>query len=242
MLIDEITANGQFLFRWRSYLPVIVFPLLFVGLRYPLENHFLHFAWELICPSLSVFGLVIRVATVGFAPQGTSGRGTKSMRADTLNTVGMYSVTRNPLYLGNFLIFLGVLLYVGSWYVTLIGALAFWLYYERIILAEEAFLTAKHGEAFRRWAASTPVFVPRMSMWRVPAASFSIRSVIRREYHTLFAAIFLFAGVEMARDYSVYHQFALEPHWRAIFLFGLGFYLFARFLAKRTHLLSVEGR
>lgn len=213
-----------------------------MGIRYPFENHFLALSWEIISPGLSVLGLVIRIATVGFAPKGTSGRGTKSMRAETLNTTGMYSIVRHPLYLGNFLIFLGVLLYVGSWHILLIGVLAFWLYYERIILGEEAFLNPIYGETFRQWAATTPAFIPRLSQWRKPVLNFSVRSVIRREYHSLAGVILVLVGVEVGRDYSVYHHFEIAPQWDAIFLFGVVFYVVARFVTKRTHLLDAADR
>ncbi|MGB8874133.1 MAG: hypothetical protein WCC75_12145, partial [Desulfobaccales bacterium] len=44
----------------------------------------------------------------GLPPRGTSGRNTQGQVAETLNTTGIYSLVRNPLYLGNFLIWLGL--------------------------------------------------------------------------------------------------------------------------------------
>ena len=42
------------------------------------------------------------------------------------------------------------------WWLPVIYSLAFWIYYERIMFAEEAFLRQKFGETYRRWAATTP--------------------------------------------------------------------------------------
>ncbi len=58
---------------------------------------------------ISFFGLALRVIVVGHAPYGTSGRNTREQVADTLNTTGMYSIVRHPLYLANYLIILGEL-------------------------------------------------------------------------------------------------------------------------------------
>ena len=51
---------------------------------------------------------------VGFTPRGTSGRNTKEGQvAESLNTLGMYSMCRHPLYLGNLLMWLGIVMYMG---------------------------------------------------------------------------------------------------------------------------------
>lgn len=50
----------------------------------------------------------------------------------------MYSIVRNPLYFGNLLIAIGLALLPGVWWLLLIVGLAFFIYYERIIAAEEA--------------------------------------------------------------------------------------------------------
>jgi protein-S-isoprenylcysteine O-methyltransferase Ste14 len=64
--------------------------------------------WEAICVAVSLVGLGIRIATVGHAPGGTSGRRTVGgPSALALNTSGMYSVVRHPLYLGNYFQWLG---------------------------------------------------------------------------------------------------------------------------------------
>jgi len=51
----------------------------------------------------------------------------------------MYSMVRNPLYLGNFFMGLAPVLFMHTWWLCVIYVLAFILYYERIIVKEEAF-------------------------------------------------------------------------------------------------------
>lgn len=245
MLVDEWADAGRWLFRWRSYLPIILLPLLLVGLR-SFQNaegrHSFDLAWRGLCLGVSMLGLLVRIATVGFVAHGSSGRGTRSMQADTFNTTGMYSIVRHPLYLGNFLVALGILLYDGTWYTVAIGTLVYWLYYERIMLAEETLLAKTHGDVFRNWAAATPAFVPRISQWRPPSLGFSARTALRREYSTFFMIICVYTVIEVAGDYEVLHRFYFEPLWRDIFFFSTGLYVVTRLVAKTTRLLEAPGR
>ena len=100
-------------------------------------------------------GLAIRAYTVGHAPRGTSGRNTMVQRADMLNTTGSYSLARHPLYLGNYLMWLGIVFFVGVWWLAIICTPVFWIYCERIMYAEEAFLGDRFGRNFHEWAART---------------------------------------------------------------------------------------
>jgi len=72
-------------------------------------------------------------------PKNTSGR-TNSLIAERLNTTGMYSIVRHPLYLGNFLIVFGIVLFIQVLWFGIIVLAGYWFYYERIIFAEEEFL------------------------------------------------------------------------------------------------------
>lgn len=113
--------------------------------------------------------------------------------ADSLNTTGIYSVVRHPLYLGNFLMWLGVSLLTCSPGFVAAFALAYWIYYERIMYAEEQFLRRKFGTAYVLWAASTPAFLPRLGQYVPPALPFSWRKVLKKEKNGAFALLLTFA-------------------------------------------------
>ena len=100
--------------------------------------------------------LAIRWVTIAFVPGGTSGRNTLGQRADQLNTSGMYSMVRNPLYVGNFVAILGVLICVKVWWLVAMFALLYWLYIERVIAVEEAFLEQKFGDGLWRMGGAHP--------------------------------------------------------------------------------------
>ena len=151
-LSEEFTQQGQWLFRWRSYLPLICLPLIVVAIVQ--ANGSFATPWHEISEYLgfgiSVVGLVVRILTVGHTPAGTSGRNSRHQIANELNTTGMYSIVRHPLYLGNYLIGLGISTVLLVWWLPVMYSLLFCLYYERIMFTEEAFLREKFGEEFTR--------------------------------------------------------------------------------------------
>lgn len=164
-LREEFEKTGNWLFRRRGYFPFLIVPLLLLALRdsEQIEIRWGETAltfWEVFCIAVSFSGLALRCATLGWVNKGTSGRNTQAQRAETLNTQGAYSVVRHPLYLGNFLITMGFALFVEVWWFVMFTVLFFWLYYERIMFAEEEFLRRKFGASYRQWADETPAFWP----------------------------------------------------------------------------------
>jgi protein-S-isoprenylcysteine O-methyltransferase Ste14 len=239
-LREELVREGNWLFRWRSFLPlVLLVPLLFAlrSMQWPLENPWLFACWKIVCGSVSLTGLALRMVTTGYAPPGTSGRSTRHQVARTLNTTGMYSVVRNPLYLGNFLIFLGIAMYCLVWWYVVIYVLAFWLYYERIIFAEEDFLRRKFGEQFEHWASRTPRFIPRFMQWTRPATPFSVRRVLRKEYTGLFGIVAGYFAMDVAEHLVVQRKLVVEPEWAVLGGAALVIYLTLIGLKKCTRLL-----
>ena len=95
---------------------------------------------------------LIRGLVVGTAPHGTSTRGTRRPTADSLSTLGAYSIVRHPLYIANTLVAVGCSLLSGTWYLPLIVVLLGFIYHERIAAREEAFLQNAFGDSFRDWA------------------------------------------------------------------------------------------
>jgi len=243
-LKDEYANSGSYLFRWRSYIPLLFLPIVVLALKdfdYLGGSESLDHLWEVTCLAFGASGLLVRVLTVGYAPAGTSGRNTKEQKAATLNTTGLYSIVRHPLYLGNFLIWLGVSLFPHLWWFALIAILAFWIYYERIMFAEEEFLRTKFGAAFEEWAAQTPAFIPNLRSWRSPTLAFSWKTALAREYSTLFATIVMFFFLEAAGDFFAGKMPHVDFGWLLLLAVGCVIYILVRWMKKRK-LLSVDGR
>lgn len=244
-LKQQSATSGAWLFRWRSYLPLVFVIFLLPAISrfsYPFGSHTYDIIWEMFCFAVSLIGLAIRCYTIGYTPKNTSGRNTKRQIADTLNTSGIYSITRNPLYLGNFFMMLGVVLFPRGWWTVLVYVLAFWLYYERIIMAEEIFLKSKFGQKYEEYCLRTPVFVPNCRLWQRPSLSFSFKNVLKREYSGFFGVIAAFTVLEVLGEYLIEGKIILDPIWVTIFLIGLFIYLALRTLKKKTRLLHVVDR
>jgi protein-S-isoprenylcysteine O-methyltransferase Ste14 len=244
MLREEMTKQGSFLFRWRSYLPLLGFPLVLLamkGFRYPFGSHLYDTLWDLFSLAVSFSGLAIRALTIGFVPPGTSGRNTKCQKATRLNTTGAYSLVRHPLYLSNFVIVMGGSLFVRSFWLSLVVILGFMLYYERIIYAEESFLLEKFGSEFSEWARRTPLIIPSLKKYVPPDRPFDWRMALRREYSGFFGIIATFTFLEILGEYVVHGVLVVDPLWITIFAVGLVTYLTLMFLKKKTNVLTSRG-
>lgn len=246
-LIDQLARDGGFLFRWRSFLPLVVIPAAIPALSDAAWVEHLwgdtpENMWVYACMILSFAGLAIRWATVGFVPAGTSGRNTRSQRADVLNTTGMYSLVRNPLYLGNFVAILGLALSTMAWWFVLIVVLSYWLYIERIIAAEEKFLAEKFGATYGEWTRNTPVFLPIFSGWRPPTERFSLRTMLRREYNGVLAVAASYLALEAIGDLLIEGDaltswLAEDRTWIWLLLASALVFFSLRTLKKHTRLL-----
>lgn len=244
-LREELEKTGNWLFRKRSYLPLLLIGVALAGLKNTESlglGHEWDAAWEVMCLLVSFLGLGIRVYTVGHMPGGTCGRSTRRPEAAVLNTTGIYSATRHPLYLGNSFIWLGISMFVRVWWVTLLFVVLSWWYYEKIMLAEEAFLREKFGEEFECWARRTPAFFPRLRNWKPADLPFSLRAALRRDYGALMAIIASFTFLEVAGEVFEEGKLDLDWPWAVLFSTGVIVYLTLRFLKRKSGVLSVGGR
>jgi protein-S-isoprenylcysteine O-methyltransferase Ste14 len=244
-LKEEFENTGNWLFRRRSYLPLILFvfaPLVIIIGGSHLENY-PDVSFMAICFIVGIIGLIIRSLTIGFTPAATSGRNTSAGQvAETVNTKGIYSLIRHPLYMGNFFMWLGPILYVGNPWFVLVCILAYWLYYERIMFAEEAFLRRKFGKVYLEWAARTPVFFPAFKNYVNSNLDFSLRNVLKREYNGLLNLAISFVFVDIIKNYVYLDKLYLHPFWQITFAICLVIFLVLRTLRKTTRVLEVEGR
>lgn len=246
-LREELEYQGNWLFCRRSYLPLLLFPLLLVAI-YSSNNSTETLTglsdglWTIIGLLIAFGGLAIRSYIIGHVPSNTSGRNTSRQRAKTLNTTGMYSIVRHPLYLGNFIIIFGTTLSVHVWWFTLVTIFTFGMYYERIMFAEEEFLQKKFGSVFLQWAEQTPAFFPSFHLWKPPSLPFSVKTVLKREYSGFFGITVAFTGIGMIKTLLSERTLKIHNGWLVFFIIGGLIYLVFRTLRKKTTFFHVEGR
>jgi protein-S-isoprenylcysteine O-methyltransferase Ste14 len=241
---SQLVRQGRWLFTKRSVLPV---PLLLALATWTYahapahQDTFGHYAWEVLCLLVGLIGLAIRVWSVGYAPPGTSGRSTRAPRAEELSRSGPYSLVRHPLYVGNFLMWMGVALFPRSVLWALVSGAYFWFCYERIMAAEESFLEHRFGGAFRQWAAATPALIPRWANWAPPSMRFSWKAAAGREYPGmlgLIAALFL---LELAEEAGEAGALSMDTLWIFLISGTVALAIVARWLKRHTGFLRRHG-
>jgi protein-S-isoprenylcysteine O-methyltransferase Ste14 len=244
-LIHSFDRSGNTLFKYRGQIPVVLF-ILVVPVMY--FTHYDQFSEKWITGltvfsiSLSVIGFIIRAYAIGTTPKGTSGRNTKEQVAETLNKAGIYSLIRHPLYLGNYLMWIGIVVFTFNFCFVIIVSLAFWLYYERIMFAEERFLEGKFGEDYLTWSKKIPAFIPTFKNYIKGSIPLSIKTILRREYSGILATVVGFAFVDHLRVYFVNGRIDnMRPSLVAVIItVVIAFTL--RTLKHHTRILDEEGR
>lgn len=123
-----------------------------------------------------------------------------------LTVTGPYAHTRNPLYLGSFLLGLGVVVAGGRLVFVVIFLAFFGWVYSRVIRQEARHLAGIFGPAYAEYVRNVPLFVPRLRPWPGPAgdgergapASFSLERWRRnREYEALLGTVAGFVGLSL---------------------------------------------
>jgi protein-S-isoprenylcysteine O-methyltransferase Ste14 len=87
---------------------------------------------------------------------------------DALATSGPYAYTRNPLYLGSFVLGLGFTIASGRPLLGLLFAALFLGIYLPVMRVEASTLSQLFGDDYARYAAAVPLFIPRITAYRDP--------------------------------------------------------------------------
>lgn len=230
---------GNFFFKYRNFLFIILYLLLFIpspplfGEKTFGQNYYLY---PIILGLLvTITGQIIRGMTIGLAYIVRGGRD-KKVYADQLVTEGIFTHVRNPLYVGNILMLLGVGILANSLiYVAVIMPL-FLFIYQAIVLAEENFLRNKFGASFDEYTKKVHRWIPNLSGIgkTFSAMSFKWKRWLIKEYNTQFvwlsgiALILLFKYPQLTNgDESLRNTLAAI----AVAVF-LAYYLFVRYMKK----------
>lgn len=240
LLRDRFIKTGHFLFKYRSYQFVAILLILFME-----RNNFtgVHetLLYDILCVAVTSAGILVRALTVGFVHEKTSGRNTKAQNAFELNSTGAYSLVRNPLYVGNFIILFGISLLSYNLTVVLLNSAAFILINGFIILTEEDYLLGKFGDKYLDYARRVNCVIPSFSKFTRPARSLDLNMILKREHDSWLTAAVSLVCVEMFRNYYA-HTNILETGWM-VFL-GAVFFAWAvlKYLKKTGRLVTADKK
>ncbi len=176
---------GNWLFRFRNTVFPVVLGVLFAGFPPVLFGGTLAAdAWlDVLGLALALAGQGLRSMVVGYAYIKRGGRN-KRVHAKDLVTEGLFAHARNPLYVGNLLVLIGLFVVHNHPAVYVLGSLFFGLAYVAIVAAEETYLVARFGPDYAAYCARVPRWLPNFAGLRATLAGmeFKWRRVIAKEF------------------------------------------------------------
>jgi len=242
MSLEQSNVNqGNFLFKYRGQLPVILFLFSIPFIKYSASYETTYY-FVLFSILFTVFGYLIRFYTVATTPKNTSGRNTNKQIAETLNKTGSYSLVRNPLYLANYFIWSGISLFTFNIYFMIFMSIFFYLIYSKIIKAEELFLKSKFGKEYEIWANTVSSFLPKKINFIKSSIPFSAVSILRREYSSVLSGLIGFIFIDILRNYFENQSFFLSRSITYISFILIFIVLILRTLKHHTNLLNEKDR
>ena len=168
-------------FKYRSYTPI---PFVVVMLIFAYPN-----IWSLIIGFLiTIIGESIRLWGVSWA--GSETRTTGNVGGTYLIVSGPFAHLRNPLYLGNILMYtgLGIMSFALFPWLQIAGFIFFSLQYHMIVQEEEKYLEQTFGKEYEEYKKNVPRFIPRFSKYRtgnVEQPEYDIRKGLKSERRSL---------------------------------------------------------
>jgi protein-S-isoprenylcysteine O-methyltransferase Ste14 len=233
-----LVVTGNFLFRWRD----VMFPIVFVVLWLlapprPAGGSIARDTWvDFAGFTLALLGQTVRNTAVGYVYILRGGKN-RRIYAEKLVQDGVFAHVRNPLYLGNFLIFLGLYVMIHSPPGYGLGVPFFAFAYVAIVAAEEAFLGRQFGRAYTNYCLHVPRFIP---VWRglhhtLAGSRCHWRRLVKKEYGSAFTWLVLALGI-VVREHVAWSGWRgvlpLMPWWIAGFALLVAAYSTARFFKK----------
>jgi len=234
---------GNFFFKYRNFLFIFLYLLLFIPSRELFhidqfgKNYWLY--PMIIGLLVTVSGQLIRGATIGLAYIIRGGKDGK-VYAEDLVTEGIFNHCRNPLYVGNVLMLLGVGILSNSLIYVLVVMPLFMFIYHAIVLAEENFLQQKFGAKFIAYCKRVNRWIPSLKKIArtFKSMEFKGRRWLLKEYNTQYvwltgiALILLFKYPQLTNHNDDARNLLLAIILPLLLLF----YLLVRYLKKSKKL------
>ena len=232
---------GNFLFHYRNVLLPVFFLLILVPAPELFQNPTIALVIGL---GISIAGQLIRFITIGLVYIIRGGQNRK-VYAQDLVTTGIFSHCRNPLYVGNIAVGIGMGVASNSvLFFSVITPLIIFTYIA-IVAAEENFLRGKFGPAYDEYAKDVNRWLPNLKgiSNTFKAHQFNWKRVLLKEYNSTFTGTLLGIMLIMKAHYE--HPELYGDIQEKLTLFGIIIlavtivYLFTKFL-KKTHRLVAD--
>jgi len=169
------------IFKYRSYTPI---PFLILMLLYSWSN-----IWSLIAGLfIACLGEWLRLWGVSYA--GSETRTTGAVGGTYLVISGPFAHVRNPLYLGNMLLYfgIGIMSFALFPYLQIVALLFFYFQYRFIIREEEGYLKNTFGKDYENYLKNVPRLFPRLTAYKnseIPQPEYNLKAGFKSERRTL---------------------------------------------------------
>jgi protein-S-isoprenylcysteine O-methyltransferase Ste14 len=220
---------GKFLFKFRSFTPLPLILLTFIFFK-PISGSLF---WTVTGLIVACAGEGIRMISVGYAGSGTSGR-ENFLKAESLNTTGLYSLVRNPLYWGNGLIFAGLLTVYAQPSALVLFIVFLFVQYHFIVLAEETFLRERYGQAYADYCGRVNRWLPRFGDYAHPGHRFDSRKVFFKENDSCFNLLLAVLLILAWKDNVFFGRLRYPALLAGAVLLLVIFYIWVKILKKRA--------
>lgn len=175
---------GNLIFHYRNFLFPVFYAMLFIPSPPIFSNYLIAIILGLV---IAVKGEAIRGLTIGLVYIIRAGR-QRRIYAEGLFTSGIYAHCRNPLYIGNILILLGLGIIANSLLFLLVFVPLFIFLYQSIVIAEEDFLQGKFGTAYSEFKSHSNRWFPKLDglLTTIREMSFKWKRVFIEEYNSTY--------------------------------------------------------
>lgn len=110
-------------------------------------------------------------------------------KAETLAVAGPYAYTRNPLYVGSFIMGIGFTVAAGVWWLAILFSVLFFGIYLPVMRVEAGDMRRIFGEEFDEYEQHVPMLIPRLTPWKSSPGRFDFQLYLRyREYRAAIGA------------------------------------------------------
>jgi protein-S-isoprenylcysteine O-methyltransferase Ste14 len=229
---------GNFFFHYRNGLLPAFFLLILVPSPELFGNPTIAL---LIGLGISLLGQIIRGTTIGLVYIVRGGQNRK-IYANDLVTTGIFSHCRNPLYVGNISVGIGMGIASNSLlFFSVITPLILFVYIA-IVAAEENFLRNKFGEPYNEYTRDVNRWIPNLKgiTKTFESHKFAWKRVLLKEYNSTFSGSLLGILLIMKAVYqhpTQYGDFGEKIITFSVIIAALTItYLFVRFLKKSNRL------
>lgn len=174
-------------FKYRSYTPIPFLIVMLIFQQATLESMIIGFVISLIGEGFRLWGVSVA---------GSETRTTGGVGGSFLVVTGAFAYVRNPLYVGNILLYLGIgIMSMALFpYLQIVALIFFYIQYKFIIDEEEKYLEKTFGTQYDDYRRKVPRLIPRLTPYKNPGVKqpeYRIKKGLKSETRTLQAFAFV---------------------------------------------------